>query len=136
MSYVRKKVVILRQLSGEKPVLLAACPNSWRGLTFWRLGWWYWAASGYGERVFRAFIVLLGAWLIFALLYTQVGFARWEPRMVSESDAAIAKRDDVGAPLRPLPRSLSYSASVMILQKPEPRPARIAAQTLVRALTC
>lgn len=105
--------------------------EKWRGLTFWRLGWWYWAASGYGERVFRAFIVLLGAWLIFALLYTQVGFARWEPRMVSESDAAIAKRDDVGAPLRPLPRSLSYSASVMILQKPEPRPATIAAQTLV-----
>lgn len=103
----------------------------WRGFSFWRLGWWYWAASGYGERVFRAFIVLLGAWLTFALLYTQVGFARWEPRVANESDAVIAKRDEVGAPLRPLSRSLSYSASVMILQKPELRPATVAAHTIV-----
>ena len=51
--------------------------------------------------------------------------------MASESDAAIAKRDEVGTPLRPLAQSLSYSASVMILQKPDLRPATIAAHTLV-----
>lgn len=102
----------------------------WRGFTLWRLSWWYWAASGYGERVLRAFLVLLGIWLIFALLYTQVGFTRWEPKLTTESDVAMAKRDETGAPLSPLSRSLAYSASVMTLQKPEPRPATFAAQTL------
>jgi len=102
----------------------------WRGFTLWRLSWWYWAASGYGERVLRAFLVLLGAWFIFALLYMQVGFARWEPKLTNENDVAMAKHDEIGSPLSPLSRSLAYSASVMTLQKPEPRPATIAAQTL------
>lgn len=101
-----------------------------RGFAFWKLSWWYWLASGYGERVFQAFIVLVGVWLVSALLYTQVGFTRWEPKLSSESDMAAAKRDEVGAPLS-WPRALTYSVGVMTLQKPEPRPASIAAQTLV-----
>ncbi|OLE55845.1 MAG: hypothetical protein AUG51_01055 [Acidobacteria bacterium 13_1_20CM_3_53_8] len=105
--------------------------ESWRGFAPWRLSWWYWLASGYGERVFQAFVVLLGIWIIAALFYTQVGFARWEPKLASESDVATAKRDEVGKPLRPLSRALTYSLGVMTLQKPEPRPATTAAQTLV-----
>jgi hypothetical protein len=104
--------------------------ESWRGLAPWRLSWWYWLASGYGERVWQAFFVLLGILLLSALLYNQVGFARWEPRVASESDVVVAKRDDVGAPLK-FSRALTYSAGVMILQKPEPRPATAAAQTVV-----
>lgn len=46
------------------------------GIAPWRLGWWYWLASGYGERVLRAFVVLLVVWLLFALLYTRVSFMR------------------------------------------------------------
>ena len=101
-----------------------------RWFAFWKLSWWYWLASGYGERVTQAFLVLLGILLLAALLYTQVGFARWEPKLASESDAASAKRDDVGAPLK-LSRALTYSAGVMTLQRPEPRPATTWAQTVV-----
>jgi uncharacterized protein YjbI with pentapeptide repeats len=102
----------------------------WRGFAFWTLGWWYWLASGYGERVWRAFVVLIGVWLVAAALYTRVGFARWEPRVATEKEAAEARRDEVGEPLR-WPRALTYSLGVMTLQKPEPRPATNAAQSLV-----
>lgn len=102
----------------------------WRGFAFWTLGWWYWLASGYGERVWRAFVVLVGVWLVAAALYTGVGFARWEPRVSTQQEAAEARRDEVGEPLR-WPRALTYSLGVMTLQKPEPRPATNAAQSLV-----
>lgn len=102
----------------------------WRGLAFWRLSWWYWLASGYGERVLQAFLVLLGILLLSALLYNHVGFARWEPKLASESDVVSARRDDIGAPLR-FSHALTYSAGVMTFQKPEPRPATTAGQTVV-----
>jgi hypothetical protein len=102
----------------------------WRGFAFWTLGWWYWLASGYGERVWRAFVMLIGVWLVAAALYTQVGFARWEPRVSSEKEAAEAKRDEIGEPLPGL-RPLTHSFAVMTLQKPEPRPATNAAQAVV-----
>ncbi len=102
----------------------------WPGFAVWSLGWWYWLASGYGERVWRAFVILLGVWLLFALLYTQVGFLRWEPRLTNEQEAAQAQRDVTGAPL-PFSRTLSYSLAVMALQKPEPRPATYTAHALV-----
>jgi hypothetical protein len=100
------------------------------GLAFWKLNWWYWLASGYGERVLQAFVVLLSIWLLAGLFYIRVGFARWEPRLASESDAVQATRDNTGAPLK-FSRALTYSAGVMTLQKPEPRPATTAAQTVV-----
>lgn len=100
------------------------------GLAPWELNWWYWLASGYGERAAQAFLVLLGILLLSAVLYTQVGFVRWEPRVASESDAAVAKRDGIGSPL-PMSRALAYSAAVMTFQKPEPRPATTAAQLVV-----
>lgn len=100
------------------------------GVAFWKLNWWYWLASGYSERVFQACLVLLGIWFVAALLYVQVGFARWEPKLASEADIATTKKDDVGVPLK-FSRALTYSAGVMTLQKPEPRPATTAAQTVV-----
>jgi hypothetical protein len=105
--------------------------ESWRGFAFWKLSWWYWLASGYGERILQAFgILMIGVWLFFALLYTQVGFARWEPRRSSEKEAMTEQRDDVGEPLK-LKRAFTYSLGVMTLQKPEPRPATTAAQSFV-----
>jgi Pentapeptide repeats (9 copies) len=104
--------------------------EKWHGFTIWRLSWWYWLASGYGERTLRAFAVLIGAWLLFALLYTQVGFVRWEPKRSNEKEAMIEQRDEAGEPLK-LTRALTYSLGVMTLQKPEPRPATIAAQSFV-----
>jgi hypothetical protein len=104
--------------------------ETWRGFAFWRLSWWYWLASGYSERVSQAFLVLLGIWLLSAFLYNHVGFARWEPKLATEADVVTAKRNEVGAPLK-LSRALIYSLSVMALQKPDPRPATTAAQTVV-----
>ncbi|MBD0370340.1 MAG: pentapeptide repeat-containing protein [Pyrinomonadaceae bacterium] len=98
---------------------------------FLRLSWWYWLASGYGERTNRAALTLIGVWMLFALLYSWVGFARWEPKISSESEVQTVNRDVTGAPLRPFSRALGYSAGVMLLQKPEPRPVTIAAQSFV-----
>jgi hypothetical protein len=90
----------------------------------------YWMVSGYGERIIRASAVLVGIWFISALLYTFVDFGPSEPKLASEADVASAKRDEIGAPLK-FRRALTYSAGVMTLQKPEPRPATAAAQTVV-----
>jgi hypothetical protein len=100
------------------------------GLAFGRLSFWYWVASGFGERVLRAFLILLGIWLLAGIFYTHVGFARAEPKLVNESDPVLAKLNEAGAPLC-FGRALTYSASVMTLQKPEPRAATLAAQTVV-----
>ncbi len=102
----------------------------WRGFAFWKLSWWYWLLSGYGERVSRACSTLLVVWFLFAVLYTQVGFARWQPALTSESDLALAKRDEVGEPLE-WPEAATYSLGVMSLQRPEPRPTTPVAQGLV-----
>lgn len=102
----------------------------WWGMDFRRLSWWYWLASGYGERIVRAAVVLLGIFFLSAALYTQVGFVRWEPRLSNESEATVSKRDGIGAPLK-LSRALTYSAAVMTFQRPEPRPATTVAQTIV-----
>ena len=104
--------------------------ETWHGFGFMHLSWWYWLASGYGERPVQALIVLIGIFLVFGALYTQVGFVRWEPKVSSEADAVTAKRDDIGSPLK-FGRALAYSAGVMTLQKPEPRPATAAAQSVV-----
>jgi len=65
------------------------------------LHWLYFVVSGYGEKVIRPLVVLLGILALFAVLY------------------AATARDEAG-PLLRLWRGLSYSASVMTLQKPEP----------------
>lgn len=109
-----------------------------RSKRFWRqywerlglLHWLYWVASGYGEKVTKAFMVLVGIWLAFALLYTQVGFIRSVPKVTGESLVVTERRDEVGEPLR-LSRALTYSLGVMTLQKPEPRPATIWAERLI-----
>lgn len=49
----------------------------WRRVDWLRLSWWYWLLSGYGERVRRAFGVLLGVWLLFALIYWKAADESW-----------------------------------------------------------
>ena len=102
----------------------------WHGFDVRRLSWWYWWASGYGERVLLTAMVLVSVFIISAVLYTQVGFARWEPRPKTEAEAMNAKKDEAGAQLS-LARALTYSAAVMTLQKPDPRPATTTAQAVV-----
>jgi hypothetical protein len=95
-----------------------------------KLSWWYWLASGYGERVPLAVGVFFGMLVVFAALYTQVGFLRWEPKLTNENEAMTAVKDSYGAPL-PLQRALTYSAAVLTLQKPEPKPATTTAHSVV-----
>lgn len=102
----------------------------WHGFDFRKLSWWYWLASGYGERMIRAGVWLFAILLICAALYTRVGFVRWEPKLASESDVLTAQKDEIGAPLK-LTRALTYSAAVMTFQRPEPKPATTTAQTIV-----
>jgi hypothetical protein len=95
------------------------------------LSWCYWLVSGYGERVWQALVVLMVILFVSAALYTRVGFVRWQPELGSEDDAAKVKHDDVGAPLTTFGRALIYSAAVITLQQPEPRPATTYARTVV-----
>ena len=104
--------------------------EKWSGFDLRRLNWWYWLASGYGERPFQALLVLVGILVLFGLLYTQVGFMRWEPGLRRGRCKKCAEGSG-GVPLKPFLVPSTYSAGVMTLQKPEPKPATTAAQTVV-----
>jgi hypothetical protein len=99
----------------------------WRGFAFWTLGWWYWLASGYGERVWRAFVVLLGIWLLSAVLYAGLDYPNGE--MWAKPEKATV--EEQYKETHKWSSALLYSAGVMTLQKPEPRPATNVAQGLV-----
>lgn len=87
----------------------------WRGLSIWDLNWWYWVASGYGERLGRAVLGLVTIWFFFSIVFTFVGFVRWEPKTTTETEAKFATIDAYGGPL-PLRKALTYSAAVITLQ--------------------
>jgi len=73
--------------------------------------------SGYGEEIGRALAILTGIWLLFGLLYTQVGFLNKASTIESNS-----KTPETISPQPPV-KALAYSLEVMTLQQPEPRPA-------------
>ena len=97
------------------------------------LGWVYWAGSGYGERIGRACVVLIGMWLLFAILYaqgtqyTQVGFGT---ETAQTSSAVSYKETPPPVSLSPM-KSLIYSLNTMTLQRPEPKPITSTAKALV-----
>ena len=107
-----------------------------------RLGWWYWLLSGYGERVTRAFGVLLTVWLLFAVIYWTGNATWWQPKQSTRLAAESSERENRSsavtgnrqpitiAPLT-IPEAIIYSAGVMSLQKPEPLPANKRAKSLV-----
>ncbi|NOT49139.1 MAG: pentapeptide repeat-containing protein [Acidobacteria bacterium] len=76
--------------------------GGWRRVL--NLYWIYKWTSGYGESWRRAALVLFGVWFLFGIFYWQLGSFNSEH-------------------LFDLPQSLGYSSLVMLLQKPEPRPA-------------
>ena len=104
--------------------------EEWYEFAFWRLDWWYWATSGYGERIVRAFLMLIGIWAVFFLLYTQVGFTKPESKTPTATPVIAAESDTIGQPLA-LKSAWIYSLAVMSLQKPEPKPLTGTAQTFV-----
>jgi hypothetical protein len=94
------------------------------------LHWLYWIVSGYGERVSHAFCMLVLLWLLFAFSYTKVGFEHKAIKPNNDQQSIVAQEDVVGKPL-PIRKIFTYSLGVMSLQKPDPKPVTIAAQTLV-----
>lgn len=93
----------------------------------------YFYLSGYGEQISRAFSIMLGIWVLFAYLYTNVGFVLPAPHATAETEAYM--NDGVGAPLKTIKEACSYSLAVMTLQRPEPRPLTTAAKVTVLAET-
>jgi hypothetical protein len=96
------------------------------GFAFWQLDWWYWLASGYGEKVLQAFLVFVVLIGLFTIAYKKADF---DPT----SKTAIAKPMPGAASSSPdipntQPRRLGwresalYSFNVSILQKPDPKP--------------
>lgn len=115
----------------------ASRTERFRGVVPWRLEWWYWLASGYGESIGRALLVFLVLITFFGLAYTRVGFdfVR-EPQNgplvanVPKTNLAASSPDERGAPFGFTDAAI-YSAYVCILQKPEPKPLTSSAKALV-----
>ncbi len=102
------------------------------GLAFWTLDFWYWALSGYGERVGRATIALLLILFLSCVPYWFTGFT-------SSKDTTQNKK---GLPIQVMlaPEqnkakqflaTLVYSLETASLQKPEPRPVTTMARLFV-----
>src|SRR5262249_28182681 len=96
-----------------------------RERTGWRrpfsLSWWYWLASGYGERLLKAFFWLVFILFFWAILYTRATF-----------------EDPSGRPTHmslSLGAAIVYSIQVAGLQKPDPKPITWRAKGLVTAET-
>jgi hypothetical protein len=105
----------------------------WRRVALWRLDWWYWIASGYGERVWQATGVLLCLLTLFGFLYSRVGFEAVGAKPPDAQQATV-QPDRTGEPL-PLGDSFLYSAQVAAFQKPDPKPLTRWARSLVFAET-
>ena len=109
--------------------------EKFHGFVPWKLDWWYWLVSGYGESVSRAFLIFVTLIFLFTVGYK---YSNFEP----SSNPAIsktAKADESSSPIIPElgPRRLGwresalYSFNVSILQKPEPKPKGLWSSALV-----
>ena len=126
------------------------------GGAFWKLSWWYWLASGYGERAWKAALILIGLLLVFASIFffgqgsdwwrssptpaagTTITAARGDwftpSQTLGPRTTTITVADTTGANASPLlgfREALLYSAGVLTLQKPEPLPNNKRAKTFV-----
>lgn len=103
-----------------------------RKVDLFRLSWWYWLLSGYGERVQRALGALAVIWLFFAVVYWTGNATWWQPKQAARvaAESSEPKQQTAATPLT-LTEALIYSAGVMTLQKPEPLPANKRAKACV-----
>jgi uncharacterized protein YjbI with pentapeptide repeats len=111
--------------------------EAWKGFAFWRLSWWYWLASGYGERTIRALLVFIAILLVFATLYRLPTPIRCASPEVADTRACIewtttADNKDF---FNSFFNSAVYTIEAMTLQKPEPRPKSSAARLAVTLCT-
>jgi hypothetical protein len=101
------------------------------GLAFWRLDWWYWAASGYGERTIRAFVTLLFIWFGFAGLYTRLDFAHSKPTTAIERQISESQQHVASTRLR-FPDAIALSLQILLLESPDPAPVSFRGNMLAR----
>jgi hypothetical protein len=64
------------------------------GLGFWKLDWWYWLASGYGERITRAAVVLLLLLASFAVGYGLAGIGNHSTAVSYAVEVATFQKPD------------------------------------------
>lgn len=109
----------------------------WRGFAFWRLSWWYWLASGYGERTIRALVVFVALLFAFASLYRLPAPVRCATPESANSTHCIewATTADNKEFFNSFSNSAVYTIETMTLQKPEPRPKSSAARLAVTLCT-
>lgn len=106
------------------------------GFVPWRLDWWYWLASCYGESVSRAFLVFTAVIALSAFVFTRMDFdssAKLPVASISSFTPATTLLQNPGTPPHPLSYkdAVIYSLNVAILQKPEPKPYSFSAKFLV-----
>lgn len=109
------------------------------GFVPWRLDWWYWLASGYGESVGRAALVFIALLALFTFGYQRSEFM---PAASTATPSAIVMAQGA-QPATPelAPKRLGwreaalYSFNVSLLQKPEPKPKGLWSSFLVALQT-
>ncbi len=102
----------------------------WRGFAVWSLGWWYWSASGYGEQIWRAFIMLIVVWAFFVPFFWQAPFIERVQRPLNPNETPPAPYGEQVIP-KDFGSSCIYSFGVMTLQKPEPRPVKKTTKAII-----
>jgi hypothetical protein len=105
------------------------------GFVPWRLDWWYWLASGYGERVLQAFIVFVVLIGLFTIGYKNADFDPTSKTAITKPMPATASSSpnipDTQSRRLGWRESALYSFNVSILQKPEPKPMGLWSNALV-----
>ena len=112
-----------------------------RGFVPWRLDWWYWLASGYGESVGRAALVFIVLLALFTFGYKSK-YSEFIPAISTATPSAtVMTQGDQPAAPEPAPKRLGwreaalYSFNVSLLQKPEPKPKGLWSSFLVALQT-
>lgn len=100
--------------------------EKYHGFVPWRLNWWYWLVSGYGESVGRAFLVFVALLALFTLFYKYCEFVPSAPITAPPAtmiaNTAPPPIPDLAPKRQGWRESALYSFNVSILQKPEPKP--------------
>lgn len=100
------------------------------GFIPWKLNWWYWLASGYGESAVRAVLVFAVLVSLFTFSYTKTDFDHSNKTQPAQSVGDSAAKSNSIKPLE-WKDAVVYSLNVAILQKPEPKPFSTSAKLLV-----
>lgn len=100
------------------------------GFIPWKLNWWYWLASGYGESAVRAVLVFAVLVSLFTFSYTKTDFDHSSKSKPVQSFGDSADKPNLINPLN-WEEAVVYSLNVAILQKPEPKPFSTSAKLLV-----